>query len=120
MREMDDTSIKPVVKIKLRDLADLARFASTTASVGHTTYVIHYVEESQHIYGLFIVYRDYYRLYGVPMFYYITTEKPLEGNYILFRADDAGEHVEVREGSKPGWIAIPIVNLDEKPAYLLS
>ncbi len=116
---VDENAIRPVVMVKLDRLADLARFASTTASVGHTTYVIHYVEGSQHIYGLFIVYRDYYRLYGVPMFYYISTERPLDGNYILFRTDDAGEHVEVSRGSKPGWIAIPIVNLGEKPGAIL-
>jgi len=116
---MDD-SVKPVLKVKLERIEDLARFASTTFSVGHTTYIVHYSESGKHIYGLFIVYRDYYRLYGVPMFYYVVREKPLEGNYLLFRTDDSGEKVEISNGSKPGWVTIPIVNLAEKPPLILE
>lgn len=116
---MESGSIRPVIKVELEKIEDLARFASTTASVGHTTYIVHYEENGRHIYGLFIVYRDYYRLYGVPMFYYISLDKELEGDYVLFKADDAGERVEVSRGTKPGWLAIPIVNLREKPSEIL-
>lgn len=112
--------IKPMVRIKLETLNDLARFASSTASMGHITYVVHYVENDKHHYGVFIVYRDYYRLYGVPMFYYIESEKPLDGSYILFKADETGEHVEISKGTKPGWVTIPIVNIAKKPKILFG
>ncbi|RLE59745.1 MAG: cren protein [Thermoprotei archaeon] len=112
--------IKPMVKIKLESLNDLARFASSTTSMGHITYVVHYIENNKHYYGVFIVYRDYYRLYGIPMFYYIEREKPLEGTYILFKTDEAGEHIEISKGTKPGWVAIPIVNITEKPKILFD
>ncbi|MEM2597582.1 MAG: hypothetical protein QXT50_02840, partial [Thermofilum sp.] len=71
-----------------------------------------------HVYGVFIVFRDYYRLYGVPMFYYVISEKELPGNYLLYRSDESGEYVEVSKGIKPGYVAVPIVNLREKPQLL--
>ncbi len=112
--------VKPMVKVKLQSINDLARFASSTTSMGHITYIVHFEENDKHVYGVFIVYRDYYRLYGVPMFYYIELEKPLSGKYILFKTDDAGEHLDIDDRTKPGWIAIPIINLTEKPRELLD
>ncbi len=111
--------IPKALKVKLESLEDLARFASSTATMGHTTYIVHYEEDDKHIYGVFIVYRDYFRLYGLPMFYYVKLDKKLEGKYILLKADERGERIISGDGPRPGWITIPIVNLKEKPREVL-
>lgn len=103
--------IEPMIPVKLNSLNDLARLASSTTALGHVTYIVHFPSNNKHYYGVFIVFRDYYKLYGLPMFYYIETERELAGNYILFRSDDAGETIEVAKGTKPGWIALPIINV---------
>ncbi|MCC6005506.1 MAG: cren protein [Thermofilum sp.] len=110
--------VEPALAVKVESLNDLARLASSATTLGHMTYIVHFEEDSKHYYGIFIVFRDYYRLYGLPMFYYYVTEKPLSGNYILFRMDDSGEELKVSKGTKPGYIVIPVVNVSEKPAVL--
>lgn len=107
-----------VIPLRLKDLSDLVRLVSSTASMGHPSYMVHFSDQGKHVYGVFIVFRDYYRLYGVPMFYYIVLEKELPGNYLLYRSDESGEYVEPSKGIKPGYIAVPIVNLKEKPRLL--
>ncbi|ABL77940.1 hypothetical protein [Thermofilum pendens] len=108
----EEVRVEPILAVKLASINDLARLASSASTMGHVTYVVHFAETPErHIYGIFIVFRDYYKLYGLPMFYYIESKEELRGNYILFRSDDSGEQVEVSKGAKPGYIAIPIVNL---------
>lgn len=106
------------LSIGLRSLSDLARFASSTATMGHVTYIVHFEHKDRHYYGVFIVFRDYYKYYGVPMFYYISSEEELRGNYILLKVDADGEKVEVGKGTRHGWINIPIVNLENKPEII--
>ncbi|MEM4810402.1 MAG: hypothetical protein QXS92_00650 [Thermofilum sp.] len=107
-----------VIPLKLRALGDLARLVGSTMTMGHPSYLIHFAEQGKHVYGVFIVFRDYYRLYGVPMFYYVISEKELPGNYLLYRSDESGEYVEVSKGIKPGYVAVPIGKLREKPQLL--
>lgn len=107
-----------VIPLKLKTLNDLARLVGSTVTMGHPSYLVHFPEQGKHVYGVFIVFRDYYRLYGVPMFYYIVSEKELPGNYLLYRSDESGEYVEPSKGIKPGYVAVPIVNLREKPNLL--
>jgi hypothetical protein len=114
----NETKIERAIKVKVETLGDLARLASSATTLGHMVYIIHYEENSKHYYGVFIVFRDYYKMYGLPMFYYYETEKPLNGNYILFKMDDSGEQLEVAKGTKPGYITIPIVNFSKKPEIL--
>ncbi len=116
---MAEQQLEPMMPIKLTSLNDLARLASSTSALGHVTYIVHFIRNGKHYYGVFVVFRDYYKLYGLPMFYYIEMDKELPGNYILFRSDDAGELVEVSRGTKPGYIALPIINLSpDNPQFL--
>lgn len=108
---MSDLQIDTMIPVRLVSINDLARLASSTSALGHVTYVVHFTANSRHYYGIFIVFRDYYKLYGLPMFYYIETEKELPGHYILFRSDENGETIEIAKGTKPGYITLPIVNV---------
>ncbi|MEZ0345090.1 MAG: cren protein [Infirmifilum sp.] len=109
---MSDTQIDAIIPVKLTSLNDIARLASSTSALGHVTYILHFARGGKHYYGILVVFRDYYKFYGLPMFYYIVSDKELPGNYILFKAEETGEIVEVAKGTKPGFITLPIVNIE--------
>jgi hypothetical protein len=104
--------------IKLAGIADLARLASSMVSMGGSVYVVHFAHKGKHYYGLLATYRDYYKYYGVPLLYYVEVDEPLKGKYLAIKVDESGERVEGTEGVRPGWICIPIVNLERKPGFV--
>jgi len=110
--------LETCIAIRLKTLNDLARFAYSMTTLGHGTYIVHFEIDGKHYYGVYAVFRDYYKYYGLPMFYYIVLEEELEGSYLLVHADEKGEKVEVSKGTRPGWIGIPIVNLEKPPVIL--
>jgi len=111
--------LDPVKVVKVRGLEDLGRFAASIAGLGQPIYVIHFMSsEGHHVYGILAVYRDYYNLYGVPIFYYFESKEELRGKYILVKADEHREQVVVSSGIRPGWIHIPIITLEEKPDFI--
>jgi len=107
-----------VINIKLKDLRDLGRFAYSLASTGQSIYIIHYNKFRKYIYGIFMIFRDYYKYYGIPMFYYVILNEPIQGSYLLVKVDDWGEKIEFSNGCKPGWIHIPIIELEKEPIFL--
>ncbi len=109
--------IESTTLVKVKSLSDLARFAASMSTLGQMIYIIHFEHEGKHVYGLFAVYHDYYNLYGLPIFYHYISEEKLSGKYLLIRTEENREYVTVSEGSRPGWIAIPIINLDEPPPF---
>lgn len=111
-------NIETVIPVKLRDIKDLARLASSMVSLGHSTYLIYFKYKERHIYGIFMVFRDYYKYYGIPMFYYVPLDEPLKGTYILIKIDNGAEKVEVDYGARHGWISLPIIELTEKPIFI--
>jgi len=114
---LSERKIEPTTLIKVKSLNDLARFAASMSTLGQMIYVIHFEHEGKHVYGLFAVYHDYYNLYGLPIFYYYISNEKLNGKYLLIRTEESREYVLVSEGSKPGWVAIPIISLDEPPPF---
>mgnify|MGYP000085342068 FL=1 len=106
------------VGVKLRSVADLARLASSMAGMGSGIYIVHFAHEGKHYYGLLVTFRDYYKYYGIPIFYYVERGEPLRGKYLLIKVDESGEKVEESEGSRSGWICLPIVDLAEKPNFI--
>ncbi|MCX8204838.1 MAG: cren protein [Candidatus Nezhaarchaeota archaeon] len=115
---MKTTETKYVKPIEVRSLSDLARFAASIATLGQPVYVVHFKDGERHVYGVFAVYHDYYDLYGIPLFYYYSCDEELDGTYILIKAEESRESVQVSYGARPGWVAIPIVNLKAKPPFI--
>ncbi len=103
--------------IEVEDIKDLARLVAFTMSMGQPIYLLHFVHNNKHYYGVLGVYNNYYDKYGLPIFYYYSSEKSLDGKYVLVKMDEK-EEVIFSNGAKPGWIAIPIINLKEKPEFL--
>lgn len=110
-------AIEPTVSVKVKTLNDLARFAASMSTLGQTIYVVHFEYEGKHVYGLFAVYHDYYNMYGLPIFYYYVSDEKLNGKYLLIKTEENKEYILISEGSKPGWIAVPIISLDEPPPF---
>ncbi|BEP18227.1 hypothetical protein PYJP_15790 [Pyrofollis japonicus] len=114
----EPSTSEKLVPVKVSSIHDLARIAATIISLGQPAYIIRFNNNEKKIYGIIAVLRDYYKLYGLPMlYYYVDTDKLGDGNYLLVKVDDQGEHVEVSKGTKPGWIAVPIIDLAEKPSF---
>ncbi|RLF06588.1 MAG: cren protein [Thermoprotei archaeon] len=109
--------IEPTALVRVKSLNDLARFAASMSTLGQSVYIIHFEHGGKHIYGLFAVYHDYYNMYGLPIFYYYVSEDKLNGKYLLIRTEENKEHLMVSDGSKPGWITIPIISLEEPPPF---
>jgi len=113
--------INKAFKVRVKDFNDLARMAASSIAFGQPTYIIRYENKDKRVYGILAVFRDYFKLYGIPLFYYyIDTEGkiPSDTNYVLVKTDANGEHIELSKGTKPGYIAIPIINLKELPSFL--
>lgn len=118
---MDELAIEKVIGIKVSTINDIARFAFSLASLGQSPYVLKFKKENKVIYGLLAVFRDYYKYYGLPLLYYCVmkdSDDLKDKPYILIKSDEDGEKVEFAKGTKPGWVAIPIMELKEIPKFL--
>lgn len=110
-----------VVAVRVSSLGDIARLASTLASRMFLMPVYRFRGRRGWVYALQTIYKDYYKYYGVPIVYYYVAGEEDSGRpvrYILARADETGERVEVSDRTRTGWVAIPVINLEEKPGYM--
>ncbi|RLF20291.1 MAG: cren protein [Thermoprotei archaeon] len=104
--------------VRVNSISDLARLASHLSSLGQPVYLVRFKEGNEVVYGMFMIFKDYYNLYGVPVFYYCKSKEKREGNFILVKLDESGEKVEICNESRPGWLCIPIINLIRKPDFI--
>jgi len=113
------TITERTVTVKVNSLNDLARFAATVSTLGQPIYVLRFKYGDKYVYGILAVFRDYYKYYGIPLFYYHISSKGSENDkYLLIKTDETGERVELAKGVRPGWVAIPIITLTEKPKFI--
>jgi len=113
------SEVESLVAIKVASLNDIARLAASLISMGQPSYVVKFYEGDKPVYGLFAIFRDYYKLYGLPILYYYPHEKDeKDARYILVKTNGYEERVELAKTTKPGHIAIPIVTLAEKPRFI--
>ena len=122
-RQLNGSStLQPVIAVKLASISDLVRMASSVAAAMQPTYIVRYRSNNgKIILGFLAVFRDYYNYYGIPMFYYVVDENESfrEAKYVLIKLDESGERIEPSRTTKPGYIAIPIVNIESAPEFLL-
>ncbi len=119
---MSQNSLGRVVKIRLRSIKDLVRLAASSIALGQPTYILRYREEGNVLaYGVMAVFRDFYKLYGVPLFYYVLDREgcvPEDANYALLRSSNGEERIEFSKGTKTGYVIVPIINVEELPEFL--
>jgi hypothetical protein len=110
-----------VVPIKTQSLADLIRLTASTIIPSHgVTYLIKFNYKNKVVLGLLGVFRDYYKYYGIPIFYYYsfdesTGSEVTGANYVILYSGE--ERFEFSKHPRPG-ISVPIVTLVEKPAFI--
>lgn len=114
--------LKKVLPLKARSLADIARIAATSITMGQPSYFLRLRLGDRIVLGMLAVFRDYYSLYGVPLFYYIECDgsdsECAGASYVAFKVDELGETVEYTSVNKPGMVMIPVVELEEKPPFI--
>ncbi|MEB3774936.1 MAG: cren protein [Desulfurococcales archaeon] len=112
--------LENAVAIRVDSLGDIARLASTLAARMFIMPVYRFPGSSGSVYMVQTIYKDYYKYYGVPIVYYYIHrgEEPASVRYILARADETGERVELSDRTRTGWVSIPVINLVEKPPYI--
>ncbi len=116
------SSVGPAQAIRVETLADLVRLASALAGRMVIMPVYRVKGEAGSLWFLQMMYKDYYRCYGLPIIYYYFMEGdsrgPEEARYVLVRGDETGEKLEVSSRTRAGWIIVPVINLAEAPGYL--
>ena len=115
--------LAPVVPIKLASIRDLVRMASSAAMSMQPTYIIRFRSRSgKTVLGFLAVFRDYYNYYGIPMFYYAYDEcgEFEDASYVLVKLDESGERIEPSKSSRPGYVTIPIINIEKLPPFLAN
>ena len=114
--------IEKAVAVRVSSLADLVRLSATLASRMIVMPVYRLRLERGAVYFVQMMYKDYYKYYGVPVIYYYIDESDTresgEANYILAKTDETGEHIELSSRTRPGWLVIPVINLESPPVYL--
>ena len=109
-----------LIPVRVASIHDLARVAATIMTMGQPAYLVRFDSKNGgKVYAIIAVLRDYYKYYGLPMiYYYVDAENKLgSGNYLLVKVDDQGEHVEMSRGTRPGWVAVPVIDLAERPSF---
>src|SRR5712692_4863315 len=92
---MKEEELKAPIMMKVKAIEDIARFVGSAAGMGQPIYLLSFPLGEKQVYGLLAVYHDYYDYYGVPLFYYHTSEKTLGGKYLLIKTEETKETVNV-------------------------
>jgi hypothetical protein len=109
---------KPVW-IKIRKTEDLCRLAASIVTMGQPMYLVRIRRNNEVYIGLLAVYRDYFKYYGIPIFYYTLCEGLCtEKKYVSFKIDESGEKIEFTDKAIPGTVMIPIVEFETMPSIL--
>jgi len=115
---MSSEEILSPIPMQVENLEDLARFMASIVGLGQPAYALCFDYNGSCYVGIIAVYRDYYKWYGIPVFYYYESKTPINGKYFLVRSEETGEFIKISNGIQPGWIAIPIIRLKSKPTFL--
>src|SRR5712692_10557143 len=94
-KSMKEDELKAPILMKVKALEDIARFVASAAAMGQPIYLLSFPLGEKQVFGLLAVYHDYYDYYGVPLFYYHTSEKTLGGKYLLIKTEETKETVNV-------------------------
>ena len=74
LRVMDKQASVPnvpnkVIGIEVASFNDLVRMAASSMALGQATYILRHESGKGTVYGILAVFRDYYKFYGLPLFY---------------------------------------------------
>ncbi|TFF84820.1 hypothetical protein EU523_01145 [Candidatus Heimdallarchaeota archaeon] len=121
-KEKDEEKIKPALKIQLKSLTDLIRMAFFNAARNHGLNFLFFKdkEKDELILGFLTGVSGYYKLWGVPMFFYVPLEKePKNMNFIKYSSKEEIEKWEFTKSTREvtKWNYLPVIQLAEKPIF---
>ena len=114
--------VEPALVVRVSSLGDLVRLAGTLASRMIVMPVYRVRVEGGSVWFLQMMYKDYYKYYGIPVVYVYFWEgddrPPSKTKYILAKSDETGEKIEVSDRTRGGWLVVPVINLDGLPEFI--
>jgi len=105
------------IPVKIASIPDLVRLALSMSNMASRVYIVHFTKGNKHFYGLLVTFRDYYKYYGLPIFYYVTADEEIKGKYLTLQYDTR-EKLIASEKPVSGYISVPVINLDREPVFL--
>ena len=112
-------SKRKAVVVRVLSLSDLVKIAAIGAARMAVLPIYRYAGKGKTVFFIQTVFKDYYKLYGLPLIYYYTASgENRQGKYVLVRVDEEGEKMEISDRSRPGWVTIPIIDLAELPPFM--
>ncbi len=118
---MSASGVGKAIRVRVKSINDLVRMAASSIAMGQPTYILRCEREGKTIYGIMAVFRDFYKYYGIPLFYYVIDDSnavPKEANYALLRSSDSEEKIEFSKAAKTGYVVVPIINVADMPDFL--
>ena len=110
--------VRPALAIRVSSLEDLARLAGSNAARMMVMPIYSFPYKDKRVFMVQTIFKDHYKLYGIPMIYYYVASDDKTSKFLLWRVDDEGEKVILSDKSMPGWVVIPVINLTDKPIFL--
>lgn len=117
MITMDDTTIKPAVLMKLKNIDNLIRMVIFWTRE-RTATILHFKQDKRHIIGTFTALPGYYNLEGLPLFLYVVQNEGPKGPFIKYLADPSEEWDYANGTFDRKFAYIPIITLEECPVFL--
>ena len=111
-----DLTLYKAKLIKVKNEESLARLVATYLILGKGAYILRFEAKNNFYCGVLSVLKDYYKFYGVPLFYY--TKCRGEGKYLVLRKGEKGEELEYSNHVVSNAVCVPIIDLEEVPFFI--
>jgi hypothetical protein len=119
-RKVKKNLFEQIVAINVLSANDIVRLAASSISLGQFTYLIRFSVKGKKVLGTLAVFRDYYDMKGIPLFYYVECQDRDcgESKYVSFKIDESGEKVKFTNKNIPGTIMVPIIEFKHPPPFI--
>jgi len=110
--------LKSIIGIRVSKISDLAKLAiSSAAPMSPPRTLFRFKGKNKTLIALVLSFPNYYEYRGLPLtFYYECREDDAScrnSSYVSYRVVESGEQVQFSEKNLPGWMMIPIIDIEE-------
>ncbi|MEM0112715.1 MAG: hypothetical protein QXS56_03805 [Fervidicoccaceae archaeon] len=109
--------LKKSLGIKVSSISDIARLAASSSSpMSPPRNIFRITIEGRTLIFILLSFPNYFELRGLPIVFFYECGDSMQGcknsPYLAYRVVEGGEQVQFSERSIPGWLMIPIVNVE--------
>lgn len=110
--------LKSIIGVKVSKISDLAKLAiSSAVPMSPPRTLFRFKGKNKTLIALVLSFPNYYEYRGLPLtFYYECREDDAScrsSSYVSYRVVESGEQVQFSEKNLPGWMMIPIIDIEE-------